>query len=103
MDIVHSKNGVPIRFTNERWKHITLGHPEMADYYFKILETVEIPDGIYAGKEGAKIAVKRFMESFNKFIVVIYKEENEEDGFIITAYFSSRINEIKKRTLLWKP
>jgi hypothetical protein len=38
-----SKNGIPIRLTDERWQHITTGHPEIADYYFEILETIETP------------------------------------------------------------
>ncbi|MHC1610492.1 MAG: hypothetical protein ACXQTW_02655 [Candidatus Methanospirareceae archaeon] len=29
-----SKNGVPIRLTDERWLHITEEHSEMAGYYF---------------------------------------------------------------------
>jgi hypothetical protein len=41
MDIAISKNGVPIRLTDERWQHITLGHPDIADYYYEILETIE--------------------------------------------------------------
>ena len=49
---VISKNGIKIRFTNERWFHITLGHPELADYYFDILDTVENPETIYEGDNG---------------------------------------------------
>jgi hypothetical protein len=40
---VISKNNVPIRLTEERWQHITIGHPEIADYYFEIQETVKNP------------------------------------------------------------
>jgi hypothetical protein len=36
--IAISKNGVPIRLTEERWFHITEEHSEMAGYYFEILE-----------------------------------------------------------------
>ena len=41
MNLVISKNDVPIRLSDERWMHITIGHPEMSDLYFQILETVK--------------------------------------------------------------
>ena len=46
MDIGISKNGVPIRLTSERWQHITSGHPEIADYYYEILDAIENPDTV---------------------------------------------------------
>jgi hypothetical protein len=52
-----SKNGVSIRLTNERWQHITTGHPEIADYFYEILESIENPDVIYEGFNDAKIAI----------------------------------------------
>jgi len=58
MDVVRSKNDVPIRLTEERWFHITEEHSEMAGYYFEVLETVEEPEAIYEGTTGECIAVK---------------------------------------------
>lgn len=52
MDIAKSKNGVPIRLTEERWFHITEEHSEMAGYYFEVLETLEEPEAICKGKTG---------------------------------------------------
>lgn len=74
MDIAISKNGIPIRLTSERWKHITTGHPEIADYYYEILETIENPDIIYEGNNDAKIAIRKFQETLTKFVVAVYKE-----------------------------
>lgn len=102
MDIAISKKGVPIRLTSERWQHITMGHPEIADYYYDILETIENPDIIYEGNNDTKIAVKKFLENFTKFVIVVYKETGKEDGFIITAYFSNKEQELKKKKVLWK-
>ena len=56
MDVVRSKNGFPIRLTEERWFHITEEYSEMAGYYFEVLETVEEPEAIYEGKAGECIA-----------------------------------------------
>ena len=53
-DIAFSKNNVAIRLNDERWYHITTGHPEMADYYYDILETIENPVIIYKGNFGGQ-------------------------------------------------
>lgn len=102
MDIAISKNGVPIRLTSERWQHITTGHPEIADYYYEILETIETPEIIYEGNNDAKIAIREFQENNAKFVVVIYKETNTNDGFIITAHFTNKKQEFNKNKILWK-
>ena len=60
MNVVKSKNGVPIRLTEERWIHITEEHSEMAGYYFEVLETVEEPEAIYEGKMGECIRKQMF-------------------------------------------
>ncbi|MGV8143251.1 MAG: hypothetical protein ACP5OJ_01380 [Methanothermobacter sp.] len=83
MDQVYSINGISIRLTSERWIHIIKGHPELKDYYFRILNTIETPKAIYAGKTGEYIATKNIKNE--KYIVVIYKEL-ENDGFVITAF-----------------
>ena len=59
MDIAVSKNGVKIRLTAERWKHIIESHSEMAGYYFEVLDTIENPDAIYKGRIGEYIALKK--------------------------------------------
>jgi hypothetical protein len=66
--IAISKNGIPIRLTDERWQHITTGHPEIADYYYEILETLETPEIIYEGSNDAKIAIKKIQEKLAVFI-----------------------------------
>ena len=101
MSVAISKHNIPIRLTDERWQHITTGHPEIAAYYYEILETVESPDIIYEGINDANIAIKKFQERNDKFVVVIYKEITETDGFIITAHFSNKQQQFKKK-ILWK-
>ena len=102
MDIAVSKNSVVIRLTDERWYHISTGHPELADYYYKILETIENPFCVYKGKANELIAIKYIKEAINKFIVVIYKEISASDGFIITAYLSAKENQFDKKEIIWK-
>ncbi len=99
MDIVNSKNKVPIRLTQERWFHISEEHSEMAGYYFDILDTVENPEAIYEGSAGECIAIKQIEEG--KYIVAVYREVNEKDGFVITAFFTRRKRQLEKRRKIW--
>jgi hypothetical protein len=102
MDIAVSINKVPVRLTKERWHHISTGHPEIADYYFEILETIENPKTLYEGIHGELIASGHKLEQTNKFIVAIYKEIDFKDGFIITAYLSNKEQKFEKKKVLWK-
>ncbi|OGW15064.1 MAG: hypothetical protein A3G93_05415 [Nitrospinae bacterium RIFCSPLOWO2_12_FULL_45_22] len=99
MKIVKSKNGIPIRLSEERWIHITEEHSEMAGYYFEVLETVQEPEALYEGEAEELLALKE-IES-GKYLIVVYKEVNKEDGFIITAFLTRRIKQIERRIKLW--
>ncbi len=100
MDIVRSKNGVPIRLTEERWIHITEEHPEMAGYYFEVLEAVEGAEAIYEGKTGERIAVRQIEK--DKYIVAIYRELSKEDGFVITAFLTRWRKKLERRRKIWQ-
>ena len=100
MDMIKSKNNVPIRLTEERWFHITEEHSEMAGYYFEVLETVEEPEAIYEGKTGELLAVREVENGKN--IVVVYKELSKEDGFVITAFLTRRKKQFERRRKIWK-
>ena len=98
MDIVKSINGVPIRLTEERWVHIIENHDDMAGYYDEVLGVVENPDYIIKGYKDAVIALK---QKENKFLAVVYKELGISDGFIITAYFTSKIK-LEREVIIWQ-
>ncbi len=100
MEIIKSKNGIPIRLPDERWFHIAEEHSEMAGYYFDVLEALEEPEIIYEGNAGELFAVKELEN--DKYIVVIYKESTEKDGFIITAYLTRRKVQLERRRKLWQ-
>ncbi len=102
MDIAISFNKIPIRLTAERWQHITTGHPEIAAYYYEILDTIENPEIVYEGNYNAFIACKDILLTENKFIVVIFKESSNKDGFVITAYISNKKQEFQKKKILWE-
>jgi hypothetical protein len=56
-ETVYSKNGVPIRLTDERWAHIMEVHGELAGLRLEIVETIANPTEIFAGNHGELLAV----------------------------------------------
>ncbi|MBN2543307.1 hypothetical protein JXI42_10620 [bacterium] len=99
--ITYSNNGIPIRLNDERWTHIVENHDDMAGYYFDVLEVVSSPNWILEGEEGELWAMK--LISNNKAIIVIYREfKKQNDGFIITAFFTTKIKKFLKRKILWQ-
>ncbi len=65
---VISKNGIPIRLTDERWVHITEEHSELAGMRLEVLETIAQPVRIVAGGAGELLAVREVEPG--KFLVV---------------------------------
>src|SRR4030042_1177625 len=98
-----SKSKKAIKLTMERWFHITESHDYMAGYFYDVLETVSDPDYVVAGKKGELSAVRFYKKTHisSKHIIVIYKETNAE-GFIITAFMTSKIDDILRRKILWQ-
>ena len=95
-----SKNRVKIRLTEERWFHITESHDYMSGLSDSVLETIIKPQEIIEGDKGELIVIKRFK---NKHIVVMYREVNHEDGFVITAFLTSEVERVRKgRRVIWK-
>ncbi len=95
-----SRNNIKIRLTEERWFHIIESHNYMSGLSDFVLETISNPDEVVEGTANELIAVKRFN---NKYIIVIYKEVSEEDGFVITSFLTSDIERVRKeRRIIWK-
>ena len=67
-----------------------------------LLETVTEPHLIQQGDFGELIAMRFYEKSplTTKYLVVIYKEVTDTDGFIITAYYTPKPSE--RRKILWK-
>ena len=101
MIVAFSVNGVSIRLTEERLDHIQRNHPKIRDKD-KILETISNPDLVQKGDMGSFLAIKKFAKTpveEDKYLVVVYKEITNFDGFVLTAYYTSYL---KDRIILWK-
>lgn len=99
MEVAKSVNGVPIRLTDERWVHIVENHDDLSGMAFEVLTAVSEPDFIAKGWRDELLAVRKINR---QHLVVIYKEANSRDGFIITAFTTTRIHQIKRRKIIWQ-
>ena len=88
INIAYSVNNLPIRLTGERWIHVVENHDDIAGYYFDVLETITNPKWIFEGDEDELWAVK------------LISEQNE--GFIITAFFTTKIRKLLRRKMIWQ-
>ena len=95
---VDSINGVSVRLTEERWEHILTNHLELSDSDMDlILDAVEDPEYILSGYRGSLIAIVGLGRS--RYLHVVYREVNRDDGFIITAGIRPKM---RKRNILWR-
>ena len=103
MKIVKSARGIPIRLTPERVEHIERRHPEMSGEEERILEVVSSPDFVQEGDSETLIAIKHYAITAltEKYCAVVYRELGDDDGFILTAYLTSKPAE--RRKTVWKP
>lgn len=96
MDIIFEiidKTGRRIRLTRKQWSHINRKHPQVADYYEEIINTINNPLKIIQPYEGTKYYYYKYIkykEGPEKYLKVIVKYLNGE-GFIITALFDREI------------
>ena len=99
MEVAHSKHGVPIRLPSDRWLHIVEHHDDLAGYRDRVLETLEEPEAIARGKTGERLAMKSIE---GRTLVVVYRETSRTDGFVITAFFTTQPDRIRKRGVVWQ-
>ncbi len=97
MDTAYSVNSVPIRLTTERWYHIVENHDDLAGHYDDVLQAIENPDLIIMGYKGSLIGVRG--AGRGHYLCVVYRELSSDDGFVISAYFSTHIN---RRQIIWR-
>lgn len=96
-----SKNGVPIRLTDERWYHVVITHLEINPGDFpKSMNVIAKPDLILKGSKGELLAVKKISRK-RVWLVVPYKEVSQEDGFVLSAYFTSNLFWLLKKEIIW--
>ena len=94
---VASRNGVPIRLTDERWAHISEEHCELTGMRYEVLQAIANAERVYEGKASELLAVRRV--TGGKWLVTIYRELHN-DGFVITAFLTGRIASLERKRQL---
>ncbi len=104
LGVARSLNGVSIRLTTERWAHIIEAHDNMVGLHEWVLEAIADPDTIAAGWDDGLIAIQHRTETpkGEKHIIAVYREIDQADGFVITAFMTSNVRKIRKRGVLWQ-
>jgi hypothetical protein len=102
-----SVSGRIVRLSESVWfEKILKAHPEFkerSEYLEEIKRTVEEPDYIIIGWAGEYLAL-RFCEMAPKgpkHLCVIYRELDDE-GFIITTFFISKMQKLLRRGMVWR-
>lgn len=73
----------------------------MAGYLYHVLETIQEPLAIFAGNTGELIAAREI--ELGKYPVAVYREVNQNDGFVITAFLTKRWKQLERRKKIWQP
>lgn len=103
MEVAASRNGKPIRITDERWTHVVESHDYMAGNRDLVMETLEDPDFIVTGGKGELIVLRHYQVTSisEKHVVAVYREF-ENDGFLITAFMTSAPETILRKGVVWQ-
>jgi hypothetical protein len=94
-----SVNNVPIRLTAERWTHIMQEHGELIAREADVLQTIAAPTRVLTGSAGELLATREVEPG--KWMVVVYREDSKQDGFVITAFLTRRMRSLDRREQLW--
>ena len=94
---VVSVRGHRIRLTVRQWLHISENHDYMAGNRTLVLETTADPDALVVGEAGETLALRAYPQTnlTAKTAVVVYRDE--PDGFIITAWLTSRSDRVRAK------
>jgi hypothetical protein len=68
-----------------------------------VKETILNPHLLLEGDYGELLAVRHYNKTplTEKYLIVVYKEISDNDGFVLTTYFTREPS--KRRKVIWKP
>ncbi|MGB9178398.1 MAG: hypothetical protein WCB68_04050 [Pyrinomonadaceae bacterium] len=98
-DTAISRNGINVRLTDERWMHIEDEHGELVGLRAEVLQAIAEAERVLADGAGELLAVR--MVEAHKALIVVYRETNAADGFIITAFLTGQLSKLNRRQQLW--
>ena len=79
-------DGRSVDLAEERWAHITSGHPELARYRNDVLETVQEPTRRRPGRKLGEEWYYRERTGPSRWLKVVVRYEPTGRGWIVTAF-----------------
>lgn len=79
-------DGRAVDLTEERWAHITDGHPELAGHRNEVLETVRAPSRRRPGHTPGEEWFYRERTGPSRWLKVVVRYEATGRGWIVTAF-----------------
>jgi hypothetical protein len=92
--------GDSIELTGERWRHITMQHPEIAAYKQRIAEVLESPDYVKQSARDSDVFLyyRFYKELFQgKYFLLAVKKGVR--SFVLTCYITDTV---KKGATIWE-
>jgi hypothetical protein len=99
MDVATSINGVPIRLTDERWQHIITNRNNLRRLKPEVPRTISDPDTVFQWVDRSSVAHSAGI--MGKTMVVVYGQVSDADGFVITAWLTSKPQKAGRGTVVW--
>lgn len=103
-----SVNGKKVRLSSHTWSNkILKDHPEFSDreqeYLVEVRRCISDPDYVISGWNYELLALRwcEIAPGGAKYLCVVFKELND-DGFVITTFFISKLNKLLRRGVVWK-
>jgi hypothetical protein len=100
---VTDPEGYEISLEDERWQHITQGHPEMAELQDAILDTLKDPELIYQDAERPetfyyyRLAGRTLLRTNDIYIVtVVRRSDGNKVARVMTSHLVRKIKEGRK-------
>ncbi len=79
-------DGRSVALSEARWEHITAGHPELRPYQESVLETVQAPTRLLAGRIPDEAWFYRADAGPSRWLKVVVRYEATGGGRIVTAF-----------------
>lgn len=96
--IVRTADGLIVTLDEKHWTtHIVAHHPELADHWNLVIETLKTPEGVYRSKRdmSTRIYMRGFYDItisdnvFERMPLLVHVRE--AGGFVVTAYFAAAL------------
>jgi len=79
-----------VELTDERWRHITQFHPEVARYSGRLASVLGEPELIAVSKSDSDVFI--FYKSVSRFLDLAVVAKIAKPNFILTAYLRTKTN-----------